>query len=189
MEWVKKLVVVNSLCAAGLKKLLLSVEASFCLCVLTFVGRGWNMVMPCLPNKRGEVYHAQSCYRWHLSHSVGYLMFALHTSLPICEGFGPPGCKLLAGALWWDEEELCGSCVCIFVCVGVWGSWGLTLQELRASEELCVCFLSHTTSTSPPSLCLILYFVCLYHFFSVFHPLSPFINMLWLVDRQIGNVQ
>lgn len=58
-----------------------------------------NMVMPCLPNKRGEVYRTQSGYRWHLSHSGGYLVFASHTRLPILEGLGPPGCKLLAGVI------------------------------------------------------------------------------------------
>ena len=73
---------------------------------------------------------------------------------PYLRRFGAP-------RMWtfvWSDLVRWSVCVCVRVCV-VKGRGVLTLQELRASEEECVCFLSPTASPSFLTL-IFFFFVC-----------------------------
>lgn len=141
------------------------------------------MVMPCLPNKRGEVYRTQSCYRWHLSHSGGYLLFAPpHTRLPIWGALGPPGCELVAGANRWGVVY-CGELSCVCMCVS--GGGVNTSGALGFKGGLCLFSVSYSFNFIVVSFCHSRFWsVHIVSSRSLTH--SPSINTLWLAGRQVG---
>lgn len=92
------------------------VEISVCVCVLTFVGKSWNMVMPCLPNNRGG----------GLPHSV-MLSFEISAILVdiSCLRLTPVS---LSEEIWGPQDvnfclEWSGEVECLCVCV-LWREGG-----------------------------------------------------------------
>lgn len=90
----------------------LSVEISVCVCVLTFVGKSWNMVMPCLPNNRGGGLPHSVMLSFEISAILVDISCLRLTPVSLSEEiWGPQDVNF---CLEWSGEV---ECLCVRVCV------------------------------------------------------------------------
>lgn len=96
----------------------LSVEISVCVCVLTFVGKSWNMVMPCLPNNRGGGLPHSVMLSFEISAILVDISCLRLTPVSLSEEiWGPQDVNF---CLEWSGEV---ECLCVCVCV-LWRGGG-----------------------------------------------------------------